>query len=102
MTKVVVDPGICGFEATALSDHTARVTVTSDCEKAVKAGELLKDVDWISLLRQQGETYAAYQKAMQDMDHVSCPILSAILKAVEAELGYALPKDVSFHIQKES
>ena len=102
MTKVVVDPGICGFEATALSDHTARVTVTSDCEKAVKAGELLKEVDWFSLLKKQGETYVAYQEAMQDMDHISCPILSAILKAVEAELGFAATKDVSFHFQKES
>ena len=59
MTKVVVDPGICGFiaiiEAVALSDRAARVTVTSECEKAV-----------------------------------------------EAELGFALPKDVSFQIQRES
>ncbi|MBA7659946.1 hypothetical protein ES703_67942 [subsurface metagenome] len=105
MTKVIVDPGICGFpatiEVTATSDHTARVTITSDCEKAVKAGELLKEVDWFSLLRKQGETYPAYQDAVLDMKHISCPIPVAILKAVEAELGFALPKDVSFHFQKE-
>ena len=49
MTKVVVDPGICGFiatiEATALSDRAARVTVTSEYEKAVEAGELLNEID---------------------------------------------------------
>lgn len=64
MTEVIVDPGVCGFpatiEVTATSDHTARVTVTSDCERAVKAGELLNEVDWFSLLKKQGETYDAY------------------------------------------
>jgi len=105
MTKVIVDPGICGFpatiEVTATSDHTARVTITSDCEKAVKAGELLKEVDWFSLLRKQGGTYPAYQDAVLDMKHISCPIPVAILKAVEAELGFAALGDVSFHFQKE-
>lgn len=106
MTEVIVDPGICGFpatiEVTATSDHTARVTVTSDCEKAVKAGELLNEVDWFSLLKKQGETYDAYQDAVLNMEHISCPIPVAILKAVEAELGFAAPKDVSIKIQKKS
>jgi len=105
MTKVIVDPGICGFpatiEVTATSDHTARVTITSDCEKAVKAGELLKEVDWFSLLKQQGESYSAYQAALQTVEHLVCPVPVAILKAVEAELGFAAAKDVSFHFQKE-
>jgi hypothetical protein len=106
MTKVVVDPGICGFMATievaALSDRAARVTVTSECEKAVGAGELLNEIDWFSILRKQGEGYSAYRDAMLDMKHVACPVPVAILKAVEAELGFALPKDVSFQIQRES
>ena len=106
MTEVIVDPGVCGFlatiEVTATSDHTARVTVTSDCEKAVKAGELLNEVDWFSLLKKQGKTHDAYQGVVQDMEHISCPIPVAILKAVEAELGFAAPKDVSIKIQKKS
>lgn len=106
MTKVVVDPGICGFMATievaALSDRAARVTVTSECEKAVGAGELLNEIDWFSILRKQGEGYSAYRDAMLDMKHVACPVPVAILKAVEAELGFAAAKDVSFQIQKES
>jgi hypothetical protein len=98
MTKVVVDPGVCGFIATievaALSAHTARVTLTSDCESAIKVGELLKEVDWFSLLRQEGDSYSAYLAAVQDIGHITCPVPVAILKAVEAELGLALPKDV--------
>ncbi len=105
-TEVDVAPGICGFPATievaATSDHTARVTVTSDCEYAVKAGELLEEVDWFSLLKKQGKTYTDYQDAVLDMKHISCPIPVAILKAVEAELGFALPKDVSIKIKKKS
>lgn len=105
MIKVVVDPGICSFiatiEATALSDRAARVTVTSNCEKAVEAGALLKEIDWFSILRKQGDSYSAYRDAMLGMKHAACPVPVAILKAVEAELGFALPKDVSFKIQKK-
>lgn len=39
---------------------------------------------------------------MLNMEHISCPIPVAILKAVEAELGFAAPKDVSIKIQKKS
>ena len=103
MTKVVVDPGICGFIATidvaALSDHTARVTLTSDCESAIKVGELLKEVDWFSLLRQQGDCYSAYQAAVQNVGHITCPVPVAILKAVEAELGLASSKDVAIQFK---
>ncbi|MBA7684200.1 hypothetical protein ES703_92590 [subsurface metagenome] len=38
---------------------------------------------------------------MLDMKHVACPVPVAILKAVEAELGFAAAKDVSFQIQKK-
>ena len=105
MTKIVVAPGICGFvatiEANALSAHTARITVTSDCEKVIKAGELLKEVDWFSLLKKQGGSYSAYQEVAQNMDHITCPVPVAILKVAEAELGFAATKDVSFKIQKK-
>jgi len=104
MTKLVVDPGICGFkatiEATAVSDCVAKVTVTSDCEKAVGAGELLAEVDYFSILKRQGGSYNAYLEAVSNMEHSACPIPVAILKAAEAELGFAAAKDVSFHFQK--
>ncbi len=90
------------IEVAAISDRAARVTVTGECEKAGGAGELVNEIDWFSILRKQGEGYSAYRDAMLDMKHVACPVPVAILKAVEAELGFALPKDVSFQIQKES
>ena len=105
MTKVVVDPGVCGFIATidvvALSSHTARVSITSECEQAVKVGELLREVDWFNLLKKQGESYSAYQDAVLNIGHISCPVPVAILKAVEAELGFAAPKDVAIRFKSK-
>jgi hypothetical protein len=38
---------------------------------------------------------AVYQSAAQHIRHTACPIPTAILKAIEVEVGIALPKDVT-------
>ncbi|MBI4771144.1 MAG: hypothetical protein HY784_12220, partial [Chloroflexi bacterium] len=40
---------------------------------------------------------AVYQSAARHIRHTACPIPAAILKAIEVEVGIALPRDV--HIQ---
>ncbi len=104
MTIVTVDPGVCGFpaviEVEAVSASRAKVRVKSDCEKAVEAGEALKEVDFFELFKREGDTYSVYRDTVFAMDHITCPIPVAIMKGVEAELGMAVPKDVSMRIDK--
>ena len=90
MTRVIVNPGICGFTTTIEVDTVAKqrvkVVITSDCEMVTKLGESLTEVDpWEAL--KQGQALSEYV-------HATCPVPIAVLKAIEAEAELALPCDV--------
>ena len=97
MTRVVGDPGICGFnaiiEVVRLSAQRVRVTVASDCEMISKIGGQLVELDWRIFLREEGN-YKVYKSVFQCIRDIACPVPLAIYKATEVEIGAALPKDV--------
>lgn len=97
MTRVVVDAGICGFNTTVevarLSARRVRITLTSDCEAVSKLSEELKELDWQDFYRQRGDSLI--YKLFQCVKHLACPVPVAIFKAVEVEIGAALPRDVA-------
>jgi hypothetical protein len=105
MTKATVDAGICGFtaliEVSRLSSQTLRVVVTSDWEMVSKMGEELTDIDWRDALNQR-EDCLLYKSLQQHIKHVACPIPIAILKAIEVEVGAALPRDVVIRFEPVS
>jgi len=97
MTKVVVEAGVCGFSTTItvvkLPSQRVRITLVSDCEMVSKIGGQLEELDWRSALRQKGNRLV-YKAAFQCTRHATCPVPVAILKAIEVEVGAALPGDV--------
>jgi hypothetical protein len=97
MTRVVVDPGICGnvttLEVVKLSKQKVRVKIISDCEAVTKMGESLAELDQWSALKPHVRS-EVYQSASECHVHTSCPMPSAILKAIEVEAGLALPHPV--------
>jgi len=105
MTKATVDAGICGFtaliEVIRLSPQRVRVAVTSECEMVSKMGEELKDLNWRDVLHQR-EDCLLYKSFRQHVKHVACPIPIAILKAIEVEVGAALPRDVAIRFETPS
>jgi hypothetical protein len=97
MTRVIVDPGICGFSAVIevekLSKLTVKVKITSKCEKVSAMGNLLSNMKLGDALK--SHVYSAvYQCASESKLCPSCPIPVGILKAVEVEAGLALPRPV--------
>ncbi len=102
MTRVAVDPGICGFpttiEVTKLSSTKVRVDISSDCEMVSSLGSHLSDLDFRDALKPRGRS-TVYEHAFQHIKHVACPVPAAILKAIEVELGAALPGDVSMRFK---
>ena len=100
MTKVKVEPGICGF-ATLITaeadDEEVKVHVATGC-KAVK-----------SMMDALGDTFDPYEVCLVKPGcgpffeyasknfpvHAACPILAGIGKCVEAECDLALKKDAS-------
>ena len=97
MTKVVVEAGICGFTTTInvvkLPAGRVSITLASDCEMVSKSGEQLAEIDWRSVMRQR-ENSLVYKMTFYCIRHVACPVPVAILKAIEVEIGAALPGDV--------
>ena len=101
MTRVVIEPGVCGFTAavTAASQDQQEVelSVVSDCQ-AVR-----------QMMQELGTTFDAYELCLTRPGcgplfeyasehfpvHCGCPVIAGITKCAEAECRLALKRDVS-------
>lgn len=96
MVRVVVDPGVCQFR-TEIKVKRSRtgvlVNIKSECEAVRALSENLKEINESTLLERfiNNEVYKA---ATNCLKHVTCPVPCTVLKAVEAEMGLALKRDV--------
>ena len=101
-TRVEVFAGVCGHSAvidvTKVDDAHVQVVITSACEQITDMNPDLARVQWKGkgheVFKRMTES-AVYQSAAQHIRHTACPIPAAILKAIEVEVGIALPKDVT-------
>lgn len=104
MTKVRIRSGICGFNtvviAERMKDKKIRLTIISDCEHVKKMAEELKELDMFTVFTGFLNN-PVYQVASKNLKHVTCPVPSGILKAIEAETGLALPRDAVIEFIKE-
>jgi len=101
MTRVTINPGVCGFittvEAASEDGMEVKVKAESGCESVIK------------MFRELGDTFDSYEVCLVNPGkgplyefasgkfpaHCACPILSGITKAIEAECKLALPRNVS-------
>lgn len=101
MTTVTINPGICGFitKVTAESEdqEEVKIQVTTGC-KAIKAmfEELPNTFDAFEVcLKRPGEG-KLYEYASKHLPgHAACPIISGVIKCMEAECRLALKADAS-------
>ena len=105
MTKVCVNPGICGFETiieAIRSGDIVRLQIKSECEEIKKLANALTRFSLKDLRNAKSFTEnKVYENAARYVPHFSCPIPCAIFKAIEAELGLALKKDVTITFVNE-
>ena len=105
MTEVLIDPGVCGLitsvEAHSDDQMTVEVTVKSGCD-SIRA-----------MMDELGSTFDAYEICLKKPGdgvffdyakehfpvHAACPVLSGIIKCMEAECRLALKKDVSIKFE---
>ncbi|MBW1978731.1 MAG: hypothetical protein JRI79_12305 [Deltaproteobacteria bacterium] len=95
---VEVDPGICGFPCTIVATGTDKTRVSveitdSRCEHVQKMAGLLDKVTLRDIFTPIGEN-PIFKCAAQAGCHPSCIVPLATLKAVEAAMGMALPREV--------
>ena len=101
MTKVKIEPGICGFTtmvtAETNEDDEVIVKVESGCGSVTGMMHALGDTfDGIELCLAKPGTGVFYDYAKEHFPvHAACPIINGILKYIEAECQLALKKDAS-------
>ena len=101
MTKVKINPGVCGFitsvEAVSEDGQEVILTVKSGCEPVRAMFKELGDTfDSFELCLVKPGEGPLFEYASKNFPvHCGCPILSGIVKAAEAECKLALPRDVS-------
>lgn len=100
MTKVKIEPGICGLPtmvtAEADEDQTeVKLTVTSGCEAVKKMFTALGDTfDPYEICLGKPGCGPLYAYASQNFPgHCGCPVVAGIIKCAEVECGLALKKD---------
>lgn len=103
MKEIKVFAGICGFttriQAIDKGDYNATLVLESECPNWQKVNETLKDRE-LNVLKELFKDKSTgvlnsevLNTALSTIPHVSCPVISGALKALEVNVGLALPKD---------
>lgn len=104
MTKIKVNPGICGFSVTVTAEKgrgkKVHISLDTDCEMVRKMLEDISSLDMMAAFMAHVNN-PVYRSASKHLKHPACPVPAAILKAVEVDLGMNLPKNVSIEFLKD-
>ncbi len=99
MTKVCVDPGACGFicliEVSQTGRYKVMVRLQSQCKQIAKLAAEITEIDFMDIMRGAFGQNPIFLSAARCKLHPSCPIPTALVKAVEAALGMAVNKNVT-------
>ena len=101
MTRVKIEPGICGFTtmvtADTNDDEEVVLRVGSGCASIQQMmTELGNTFDPIEVCLAKPGTGIFYEFAQANFPvHAACPVINGILKCIEAEAMLALKKDAS-------
>jgi hypothetical protein len=105
MAIVRIVPGPCGMQtriqAEADEGYQVTFTIASDCEHIQKLAAELGEVSALEELRCPMTQTTPYQLADRFFLHASCPVPSAMVKAMEVAAGMALPADVHILAQQD-
>ena len=104
MAYVKVNAGICGFitdiKADSEDSQMAQLEITTNCPNYKALEQELTEVDaYEECFAKLGEG-KIYKVCAKYCKHAACPVPSGIIKAVEVACGLALPRNVSFEIEK--
>lgn len=99
MTKLLFNTaGACGFPVAITvhknEDNTLNVKISSGCEMVVELGNRINGRTWRKGIFGKLLQSSVYTEANECIKHVTCPIPSGLLKAIEVEVGAAIPNDV--------
>ncbi len=103
--EIEVFAGICGFttiiHAKAQGGYKAILSLETDCPNYKKVAKVLgtEPLNVMDEMFKKGES-KVLEACNNNVPHVSCPVPSAILKALEVSVGLALPCDPKIMFRK--
>ena len=99
MTRVAVECGACGFQAEIEVVRDGKRTVSlrleSGCPAVGRWGAAMERIEWREPLGGVSTALNFWKSALEALDHRTCPVPVAVLKAIEVEIGAALPVDTA-------
>ena len=105
MINVEISAGICGFVTMVYAEdktgYKASFRLESECPNWQKVDEILggKELNMMTELFKDKKTGVLNSQvidvSLKTIPHVSCPVISGILKALEVSVCLALPKDAA-------
>jgi hypothetical protein len=104
-TILAVEPGVCGFhctiEAIKTKDDKVQITISdSQCELVQLMSEFTEELTIKDLFLPMAKNPIT-QWAEKARCHPSCIVPFAILKAVEVEMGMALPRRAGIEFRQQ-
>jgi hypothetical protein len=98
MTVVEVDNDACGFRTRITvrreGGFIVRLKVASECEAVEQWGRGIARTDWRCCLGRHPLDSVLWRTAVETLNHRSCPVLTATLRAIETEIEAARPADI--------
>ncbi len=105
MTKLTIFAGICGFTTTVIVDdrdnYMAELNIDSECPNwkkvnGILSGQVLNVMAELFKDRETGTLQSqVLDVSFKTIPHISCPVISGVLKGLEVGVGLALPKDAT-------
>lgn len=109
MTKVHVQPGACGLNSTITvtrvendeDDYLVDIHIETESDNIKRLAKVLTQVNGMEQNFKNFLTSHIYQKSAETKLHLACPVPMAIIKAIEVECGFNVPRDVEITFIKE-
>lgn len=111
MSKVNIFAGICGFSTQVIStdkgNYKAQLSIISECPNWKKVDAIFKDkeINVMTELFKNKKTGTLQSEIIETslatIPHVSCPVISGVLKTLEVSVGLALPKDATITFEED-
>jgi len=105
MTRLTIESGICGFTTKVTANlkeggKDVSIAMESGCEMVEAMAGELKEASKMSVFT-GFLTNPVYKAAARHLKHTACPVPSGIIKAMEVEAGFCLPRDVSIIFERQ-
>lgn len=103
MTKVIVNPGICGFrteiQVESQDSVNCSIKLNTQCPNISSMDQELQNVNGYQECFSKVGNSHVFEVARRYCKHAACPVPTGIVKGIEVACKLALPKNVEINLE---